>query len=162
MDSSHADSAAINLDGTDDTDRVGLDGSRRLARALADLLEHAHHQLAERGGSSPTSRLVEGHLGVTLDAAVVVSTDVPTWQHVSADRGAAAYLAQAPKIKSTDVLAAALSIHSVEARHAAALNALVGRGFTGSNGLEGSIPDGAFGAPMEMDAVLKAVKPFLA
>ncbi len=66
--------------------------------------------------------------------------------------GAAAYLAQAPKLKNADVLAAALSIHSVEARHAAALNTLLGKKIT---------PDGAFGKPAEMDEVLAAVKPFI-
>ncbi len=66
--------------------------------------------------------------------------------------GAAAYLAQAPKIKNKEVLAAALSIHSVEARHAAVLNTLVGKGIT---------PDGAFAKPAEMDKVLAAVKPFI-
>jgi len=77
--------------------------------------------------------------------------------------GAAAYLGQAGNIKSKEVLAAALSIHSVEARHAAALNTLVGRGFgDGKGGLEGSLPDGAFAKPMSEAAVLKAVKPFLA
>jgi rubrerythrin len=76
--------------------------------------------------------------------------------------GAAAYLGQAGNIKSRDILAAALSIHSVEARHAAALNELVGRGFGGRGGLEGSLPDGAFGKPMDMAAVLKAVAPFIA
>jgi len=77
--------------------------------------------------------------------------------------GAAAYLGQAGNIKSKEVLAAALSIHSVEARHAAALNILVGRGFgDGKGGLEGALPDGAFAKPMSEAAVLKAVKPFLA
>ncbi|MDQ3676218.1 MAG: ferritin-like domain-containing protein [Actinomycetota bacterium] len=76
--------------------------------------------------------------------------------------GAAAYLGQAGNIKNKDVLAAALAIHSVEARHAAALNQLVGRGFGGKGGLEGSVPDGAFAKPMDKAAVLKAVKPFLA
>jgi rubrerythrin len=66
--------------------------------------------------------------------------------------GAAAYLAQAPKIKNKEVLAAALSIHSVEARHAAVLNTLVGKKIT---------PDGAFGKPAQMDEVLAAVKPFI-
>ena len=77
--------------------------------------------------------------------------------------GAAAYLGQAGNIKSKEVLAAALAIHSVEARHAAALNILVGRGFgSGKGGLKGALPDGAFGKPMDMKAVLAAVKPFLA
>jgi rubrerythrin len=76
--------------------------------------------------------------------------------------GAAAYLGQAGNIKNKDVLAAALAIHSVEARHAAALNQLVGRGFGGKGGLEGSIPDGAFAKPMDEASVLAAVKPFLA
>jgi rubrerythrin len=76
--------------------------------------------------------------------------------------GAAAYLGQAARIQDEEILAAALSIHSVEARHAAALNELVGRGFTGNGQLEGSIPDGAFAKPMSMDEVLKEVQPFLA
>jgi rubrerythrin len=75
--------------------------------------------------------------------------------------GAAAYLGQAGLIKSKEVLAAALAIHTVEARHAAALNMLVGRGFQANKG-QGSVPDGAFAKPMDMDAVLKAVAPFIA
>jgi rubrerythrin len=70
--------------------------------------------------------------------------------------GAAAYLGQAGRIKSKEILAAALSIHSVEARHAAALNELIGAGF------KGSLPDGAFATPMSMAQVLKQVQPFIA
>jgi rubrerythrin len=68
------------------------------------------------------------------------------------DLGAAAYLGQAANIKSKDVLAAALAIHSVEARHAAALNTLAGKTIT---------PDGAFGKPASMEEVLPKVKPFI-
>ena len=75
--------------------------------------------------------------------------------------GAAAYLGQAGNIKSKEILAAALSIHSVEARHAATLNAVIGAGFKGSGPLNGSIPDGAFAKPMAKEDVLKAVQPFL-
>lgn len=67
--------------------------------------------------------------------------------------GAAAYLGQAASIKNAEVLAAALAIHSVEARHAAALGTLVHRSLT---------PDGAFAKPADMKTVLAAVKPYIA
>lgn len=76
--------------------------------------------------------------------------------------GAAAYLGQAGAIQDPEILAAALSIHSVEARHAAALNTLAGTGFKGDGPLQGTIPDGAFAKPMTMDEVLEQVQPFLA
>jgi Ferritin-like domain len=66
--------------------------------------------------------------------------------------GAAAYLGQAPNIKSPEVLASALAIHSVEGRHAAALNTLLGESIT---------PDGAFGQPADVKTVLEAVEPFI-
>jgi hypothetical protein len=67
--------------------------------------------------------------------------------------GAAAYLGQAGNIQSKEILAAALAIHSVEARHAATLNLVLGKNPT---------PDGAFAKPMSMAAVLAVVKPFMA
>jgi hypothetical protein len=67
--------------------------------------------------------------------------------------GAAAYLGQAGNIQSKDILAAALSIHSIEARHAATLNLLLKKSPT---------PDGAFAKPASMSEVLAAVKPFIA
>jgi hypothetical protein len=66
--------------------------------------------------------------------------------------GAAAYLGQAGNIQSPEVLAAALSIHTVEARHAATLNTLLGLSIT---------PDGAFGKPADVATVLKSVEPFI-
>ncbi len=66
--------------------------------------------------------------------------------------GAAAYLGQAANIKSPEVLASALAIHSVEGRHAAALNTLLGESIT---------PDGAFAKPATAKVVLKSVEPFI-
>ena len=67
--------------------------------------------------------------------------------------GASAYLGQAPKIKSMEILAAALAIHTIEARHAATINLLLKKSPT---------PDGAFAKPASMSQVLAAVKPFIA
>ena len=66
--------------------------------------------------------------------------------------GAAAYLGQAGNIQSPDVLASALAIHSVEGRHAAALNTLLGQSI---------VPDGAFAKPADPSTVLASVKPYI-
>ncbi|HET7484345.1 MAG TPA: ferritin-like domain-containing protein [Solirubrobacterales bacterium] len=66
--------------------------------------------------------------------------------------GAAAYLGQAGNIQSPAVLASALAIHSVEGRHASALNTLLGMPIT---------PDGAFAKPATAKEVLKSVEPFI-
>ncbi len=66
--------------------------------------------------------------------------------------GAAAYLGQAAAIEDAAILAAALSIHTVEGRHAAALNNLLGETIT---------PDGAFATPATAEEVLPAVQPFI-
>ncbi len=75
--------------------------------------------------------------------------------------GAAAYLGQADLIQNPDILSAALSIHSVEARHAARFNELAGNGFMTGNELRGSVPDGAFAKPMTMEEVLERIQPFV-
>ena len=66
--------------------------------------------------------------------------------------GASAYLGQAGNIKSKEILAAALAIHTIEARHAATLNILLKKAPT----------NGAFATPMSMSQVLAVVKPFIA
>ncbi len=68
------------------------------------------------------------------------------------DLGAAAYLGQVARIQSEEILAAALSIHAVEARHAAVLGRRVGRSF---------VPDGALASPMTSDEVLARASEFL-
>ena len=86
--------------------------------------------------------VIEGGPKMVLETAATVE-----------NLGAAAYLGQAGRIKSKEILAAALAIHSIEARHAAALNRVVGKTI---------VPDGAFAKPASMEEVLPKVKPFLA
>ena len=63
--------------------------------------------------------------------------------------GAAAYLGQADQVRSKELLALLLSIHSVEARHAAALNIELGKNVT---------PTGAFARGASMDDVIGVLK----
>jgi hypothetical protein len=81
------------------------------------------------------------------------ATQVTKLAAVVENLGASAYLGQAASIQSKEILAAALSIHSIEARHAATLNLLL---------MKSPTPDGAFAKPMTMAQVLKVVKPFIA
>jgi hypothetical protein len=97
-------------------------------------------------GGTPVAK-VQGKFPITTAAATAELA------YTVENLGAAAYLGQAPLIQSPQVLAAALSIHSVEARHAASIGTLVKKSIT---------PDGAFAKPDDMSTVLAAVKPFLA
>lgn len=67
--------------------------------------------------------------------------------------GAKAYLGQVGRIQAKPVLAAALAIHTVESRHAAALAQLLGQPIA---------PDGSFAAPATSVEVLRQITPFLA
>lgn len=81
------------------------------------------------------------------------ATQVAQLAYTVENLGASAYLGQAPNIQSPELLATALAIHTVEARHAATLGTLTKKSVT---------PDGAFAKPEDMSMVLAAVKPFLA
>ncbi len=84
---------------------------------------------------------------------ITSATQVAELAYTVENLGAAAYLGQAGNIQSREILATALAIHTVEARHAATLGTLVKKSLT---------PDGAFAKPADMATVLAAVKPFLA
>jgi len=104
-------------------------------------LKHAAVKL----GGTPAAK-VNGKFPVT--SAAQVAKLAATVENL----GAAAYLGQAANIVNPEILAAALAIHTVEARHAAILNTLNKLSIT---------PDGAFAKPADMATVLAAVKPFL-
>ena len=67
------------------------------------------------------------------------------------DLGASAYLGQASRIQSKGILASALAIHAVEARHASVLNYRVGQNF---------VPDGALASPRSRAEVLAQAERF--
>jgi rubrerythrin len=128
--------------------------SRALARTIVMIRDNEQEHVdaltatVEKLGGKPQrpktnfDAVIEGGVNKILETAAVVE-----------NLGAAAYLGQAGRIKSKEILAAALAIHSVEGRHAAALNTVVGKTI---------VPDGAFAQPASMEEVLPQVKPFLA
>jgi rubrerythrin len=128
--------------------------SRALARTIVMIRDNEQEHVdaltatVEKLGGKPErpktnfDAVIEGGANKILETAAVVE-----------NLGAAAYLGQAGRIHSKEILAAALAIHSVEGRHAAALNTVVGKTI---------VPDGAFAKPASMDEVLPQVKPFLA
>ena len=128
--------------------------SRALARTIVMIRDNEQEHVdaltatVEKLGGKPKrpktnfDAVIEGGVNKILQTAAVVE-----------NLGAAAYLGQAGRIKSKEILAAALAIHSVEGRHAAALNTVVGKTI---------VPDGAFAKPASMEEVLPQVKPFLA
>jgi hypothetical protein len=104
-------------------------------------LEAAVGQL---GGKLPTKPVTK----FTLTTPTAILQQAVTFENL----GAGAYLGQANRIQSKDLLAAALSIHSVEARHAAALSIAAGTD---------PVPDGAFAQPQTAFNVITAIQPNL-
>lgn len=101
-------------------------------------------------GGTPVQPMAYNFSSVPKDAAGVVAF----FQTVESV-GASAYLGAAGSIKDFDVLEAALSIHAVEAEHAAALADLV------SPGSDLFAPE-AFATPRTPDQVMQIVAPFFA
>lgn len=103
-------------------------------------------------GGTPVRRPAGGFnfSSVPMDPAGVVKF----FQEVEAV-GVSAYLGAAPSIRNFDILEAALTIHAVEAEHAAALADLVAPG-------SDLFSPAAFETPRTPDEVLAIVAPFLA
>ena len=130
------------------TDKKIVEAAKTIAENEQDHVEALKATAEMLGGEvakKPTTKfedVLAGGQDMILETAATVE-----------NLGAAAYLGEAANIKDKEILAAALSIHTVEGRHAALLNQLVGKSI---------VPDGAFAKPASMDEVLKAIKPFIA
>jgi Ferritin-like domain len=102
--------------------RGALRGDARTAARVVGAVERAH-VAALKGvlGRRAVKRPFFNFRGTTENSEAFIRTAV-----AFEDLGTAAYKGQAPKIESPQVLAAAISIHSVEARHAAWIRFLAG------------------------------------
>jgi hypothetical protein len=107
----------------------------------AKALEAAVTQLGGRLPKPPQTQF-------TLTTPADILQQAVTFENL----GAAAYLGQADRIRSKELLGAALSIHTVEARHAAALSVAAGLD---------PAPGGAFAHPQTASDVIAAIQPNL-
>ena len=130
-------------------------GSGKLTGSALDLAKHFGDQEAQHvaaleayvtqaGGTVPAKPKAT----FTLTSPAVILQQAVTFENL----GASAYLGQADRIVDKQLLAAALTIHSVEARHAAALSVAAGLDPT---------PDGAFAVPQTATNVIQAIQPNL-
>jgi hypothetical protein len=106
-----------------ETERLGAIGGelKRVPRQLG-AVERAHVTAIKAAlGRAAVKRPAFDFRGVTEEQTKFLKTAV-----AFEDLGAAAYKAQAARIRSPELLAAAIAIHSVEARHAAWMRFLAG------------------------------------
>ena len=106
-----------------ETERLGaVGGELKGVPQQLGAVERAHvAAIKEALGPAAVKRPAFDFQGVTEDQSKFLKTAV-----AFEDLGTAAYKAQAPRITSPALLAAAISIHSVEARHAAWMRFLAG------------------------------------
>ncbi|MEA2125167.1 MAG: hypothetical protein QOI80_1949 [Solirubrobacteraceae bacterium] len=104
-------------------------------------------------GGKPVKSPEFDFMGTNTDPAKFVDT-----AFVLENTGVHAYLGQAGRLKSKALLAAAASIVTIEARHAAAIAAIKATSPYADKSDFGITPDGAFDVPFSKHKVLKAVK----
>jgi rubrerythrin len=100
--------------------------------------------VTQHGGKPPAKPQTK----FTLTSPATILQQAVTFENL----GASAYLGQLTRITDKELLAAALTIHSVEGRHAAALS--VAAGLTPT-------PNGAFAIPQTATNVIAAIQPNL-
>ena len=130
-----------------------LDTVKRFAGQESEHVKTLEGYLNQNGGKPPERPKTTFQLP---DQAAILQQAV-TIENL----GASAYLGQADRIKSKDLLAAALSIHSVEGRHAAALSVAANAAAAPGAAKLSPTPDGAFAVPATAFNVITALQPNL-
>ena len=128
---------------------VGLSGA---AKTLAKLI--GGHEAEHVSGLAMAIKAAGGTPAAKPKFTFPVSneTEFLALASVLENTGVSAYNGQGPKLQNKAYLATAGAIVQIEARHAAAINYMIGKSPT---------PDEGFDKPLEMAAVLKAVKPLI-
>jgi hypothetical protein len=128
--------------------KAGLSGDALRAAQVIQAHEQAHVKFLRGALGKAAVKKPKFAFGeATANQANFLATAV-----VLEDTGVAAYAGQGPRLKQVPVVKAALSIHSVEARHAAFVRELAGQSFAPR----------AFDKPLAMGPVLKRATPFIA
>ena len=128
--------------------KAGLSGDALRAAQVIQSHEQAHVAFLKKALGKAAVKKPKFAFGeATANQANFLATAV-----VLEDTGVSAYAGQGPRLKQLPVLKAALSIHSVEARHAAFVRELAGQSFAPK----------AFDKPASMASVLKKAGPFIA
>jgi hypothetical protein len=128
--------------------KAGLSGDAQRAAQTIQSHEAAHVAFLKKAlGKSAVKKPKFNFGDATANQANFLATAV-----VLEDTGVAAYAGQGPRLSQKPVVKAALSIHSVEARHAAFVRELAGQSFAPK----------AFDKPLAMGPVLKRATPFIA
>ena len=121
-----------------------VSGTTLAAAKVIAAHEEAHVKFLKKGLGSKAVKKPKFDFGnTTSDTATFIATAIKL-----EDTGVAAYAGQGPRLSQVPLVKAALSIHSVEARHAAAVRGLKGAQFAPV----------AFDKPKSMKQVLRAVK----
>ena len=129
--------------------RGALSGKLRSFAQVVAEHEQAHVEALQKAlGSKAVKKPNFDFKGTTDDASAFGDT-----AKVLEDTGVRAYQGQAPNIKSKAVLKAALSIHPIEARHAAWIAAILAKG----SGSPSPAPD-AFNPAADMATILGEVQ----
>jgi hypothetical protein len=121
-----------------------LELAKRFGGQEAQHVQALEAAVTQMGGTVPPKPKTK----FALSSPTVILQQAVTFENL----GAAAYLGQASRIASKELLAAALTIHSVEGRHAAALSVAAGLNPT---------PDGAFAQGQTATNVIQAIQPNL-